>query len=56
METSWKIPEIENLLKTRITEQKVDVIINKLTKEFNENLKAQDDRLLQRLFSSFKEC
>ena len=54
-ETSWRIPDLEKLMQTRISESKVNTMVSQLEKDMMANMKQQDDRLIERLMSSFKE-
>lgn len=55
-ETTWKIPEIESMLKLRITEEKTNTLIKSLNENLILKLTQQHDKLLERVFLSFKEC
>ena len=55
-ETSWKIPDLENLLKSRISETKAYALVKELEGSLTAKVDQQHDRMLERLFSSFKEC
>lgn len=55
-ETVWRIPELENLVKTRITEQKAHTLVSELDRKFETEMKQKEDRMLERLYNSFKEC
>lgn len=45
-QTLWKIKDCEDLLKTRISEQKVDDIIEKLDTKFNLEIKNKNLKMM----------
>lgn len=55
-ETVWRIPELEGMVKNRITEQKAFTLVNELERKFDTEMKLKEDRMLERLYNSFKEC
>jgi hypothetical protein len=44
------------MLKARITEQKAYILVDELDRKFETEIKLKEDRMLDRLYSSFKEC
>ena len=55
-ETSWKIPDLESMLKTRITETKATALVHELEANLISKIDLNNDRLMDRLFNSFKDC
>lgn len=55
-ETTWKIPDLEKLLWSRISEQKVEAMVDQVDKKVTAELENQSERLLERLQASYKEC
>lgn len=55
-ETLWKIRDCEDLLKTRISEQKVNDIVDKWTKKMEASIADNETRMLEVVAKSYKEA
>jgi hypothetical protein len=54
-DTLWKIAECEELLKTRITVQKTEQLLQSLEKKVSINLRKSEDQTMQRNNKEHKE-